>query len=168
MRPPPPPLSFNSSSPAPRGRWTAQGEGARRQTFSLYKYLVWIRARVAEISLKNRLNAKIPPLTSIVTKISFPPFFRPPGPLTHKRGGDTSGRTRVLPHANFGVNRPSDCREIVDRTNKNLKKNSKTNTSPFALTSEWRVITDLYSAFRSEDTEALGDGIARDVHSIAR
>ena len=58
------------------------------------------------------------------------------GPPTPKRGEDTSG-TRVRLHANFGVNRPAGCREIVDRTNKQTY--SKPNTSPFALTSEWRV-----------------------------
>ena len=30
-------LSFNSPLPAPRGRWTAEGEGARRQTLSLHR-----------------------------------------------------------------------------------------------------------------------------------
>ena len=57
------------------------------------------------------------------------------GPPTPKKGEDTSG-TRVRLHANFGVYRPAGCREIVDRTKKTY---SKTNTSPFALTSEWRV-----------------------------
>ena len=52
LTPPPPPA---------RDRWAPQGEGARRQTLSLHKkYLVWIRESVAEISLKNRQNAKIP------------------------------------------------------------------------------------------------------------
>jgi len=71
------------------------------------------------------------------SNISFAPFSARRGPLTPKRGEDTSG-TRVRQHANFGVNRPAGCREIVDRTKK-TEKHSKTNTSPFALTSEWWV-----------------------------
>ena len=46
------------------------------------------------------------------------PFSARRGPPTPKRGEDTSG-TRVRLHADFGVNRPADCREIVDeQTNK--------------------------------------------------
>jgi len=97
---------------------------------------------------------KIPYLTPIVTKISFPPFSARREPPTPKRGEDTSG-TRVRPHAKFGLNRPAGCREIVDKKANKQKTHSKTNASPFALTSEWRVITDLYSDFRSTDTEAV-------------
>jgi len=60
------------------------------------------------------------------------------GSLTPKRGEDTSG-TRVCPHAKFGVNLPAGCREIVDKK-ANKKTYSKTKTSPFALTSEWRAV----------------------------
>ena len=69
--------------------------------------------------------------------LTFPP---PPcgGSLTPKRGEDTSG-TRVCPHAKFGVNLPAGCREIVDKK-ANKKTYSKTKTSPFALTSEWRAV----------------------------
>jgi len=63
-------------------------------------------------------KCKNSPLTPIVTKISFAPFSARRGPPTPKRGEDTSG-TRVRLHANFGVNRPAGCREIVDeQTNK--------------------------------------------------
>jgi len=72
-------------------------------------------------------KCKNSPLTPIVTKISFPPFSARRRPLTPKRGEDTSG-TKI------GLNRPAGCREIVDK-----KTYSKTNTSPFAPTSEWRV-----------------------------
>ena len=82
---------------------------------------MWIRPRVAEISLKNHQNAKNSPLTPIVTKMSFPHFSARRGPLTPKRGEDTSG-TRVRSHANFGVNQPAGCREIVDRTKKHTVK----------------------------------------------
>jgi len=48
------------------------------------------------------------------------PFFRPPGPPTPKRGHFMS-RHRLRPHANFGVNRPAGCWEIVDQTKKKQK-----------------------------------------------
>ena len=76
------------------------------------------------------------PIDSHSNKNFIAPFFCPQGTLTTTRGEDTSG-TRVRTHANFDVNRPSGWREIVDRTKKTY---SKTNTSPFALSSEWRVI----------------------------
>jgi len=44
------------------------------------------------------------------------------GPLTPKRGEDTSG-TRVRQHAKLGLNRPAGCREIVDKKNEQTKKN---------------------------------------------
>jgi len=76
-------------------------------------------------------KCKNSPLTPIVTKIAFAPFSARRGPPTPKRGEDTSG-TRVRLHANFGVNRPAGCREIVDeQTNKQTY--SKQNTSPFAI-----------------------------------
>jgi len=65
-------------------------------------------------------KCKNSPLTPIVTKILFPPFSVRRGPLTPKRGENTSGTT-VRPHANFGVNRPAGCREIVDRTKQTNK-----------------------------------------------
>jgi len=84
-------------------------------------------------------KCKNSPLISILTKISFPP---PRGPLTPKRGEDTSG-TRVRPHANFGVNRPAGCREIVDRTEKKQKTKQKTyskNISRALRSNEWIII----------------------------
>jgi len=74
------------------------------------------------------------PIDSRSNEISFPSFSVRRGPLTPKRGEDTYG-TRVRPHANFGVNRPAGCREIVDRTKTTKHKCvSKTDTnSPFAF-----------------------------------
>jgi len=66
-------------------------------------------------------KCKNSPLTPIVTKISFAPFSARRGPPTPKRGEVTS-RPRLRPHANFGVNWPAGCWEIVDRT-KNKQKN---------------------------------------------
>jgi len=68
-------------------------------------------------------KCKNSPLTPIVTKISLPLFSVRRGTLTPKRGEDTSG-TR-LRHANFGVNRPTGCQEIVDRTKKHKKHTVK-------------------------------------------
>jgi len=83
------------------------------------------------------------PIDSHSNENFISPFFHPLGAANPKRVEDTSGTT-VRPHANYGVNRPAGCREIVNRTKKTY---SKTNTSPFALTSEWRVIKRvLYSA----------------------
>jgi len=82
------------------------------------------------------------PIDSYSNENFIYPFFHPQGPLTPKRGEDTSG-TRVRPHAKFGVNQPAGCREIVDKKNekKTKKTYSKTNTSPaLRSTSEWRVI----------------------------
>jgi len=71
----------------------------------------------------------------ISRKFHFPLFPPSRGPLTPKRGEDTSG-TIVRLHAKFGVSRPAGCREIVD------KKTSKKHTVKlipvrFDLTSEW-------------------------------
>jgi len=48
-------------------------------------------------------------------------FFRPPG-ATNPQSGEVMSRPRLRPHANFGVNRPAGCREIVDRTKKQTNK----------------------------------------------
>jgi len=61
------------------------------------------------------------PIDSYSNENFIYPFFRPRGPLTLKRGEDTSG-TRVCPHAKFGVNRPTGCGEIVDK--KQTKKHT--------------------------------------------
>jgi len=72
-------------------------------------------------------KCKNSPLTPIVTKISFSPFFRPQRPLTPKRREDTS-RTRVRLHAKFGVNWAAGCREIIDLTKKNKKEKTNKHT----------------------------------------
>ena len=82
-----------------------------------------MRARVAEISLKNRQMQKFP-IDSHSNK-NFISARR--GPPTLKRGEDKFG-TRLRPHTKFGVNWPAGCREIVDKkTNKCV---SKTDTNP--------------------------------------
>jgi len=63
-----------------------EGEGARRQTLSLHRWnLAWIRPRVAEISLKNHQNAKIP-IDSYSNENFISPFFRPPGAANPQEG----------------------------------------------------------------------------------
>ena len=100
-------------------------------------YLVWICARVAEISLKNRQNAKKFPLTPIVTKISFAPFSARRGPPIPKRGEVTQATPacELWRESAGGLLR----NRWPNKKNKQTKTYSKTNTSLFALTSEWRV-----------------------------
>jgi len=129
--------------PSARGRWTPGGEGTSADIVpTQIKFGVDPSTRCWNIAQKPP-KCKNSPLTPIVTKISFPPFSVRRGPLNPKMGEDTF-ETRIRSHAKLGLNRPAGCREIVDRTNKNTY--SKTNTSPFALTSEWRVIIIRYPA----------------------
>jgi len=70
------------------------------------------------------------------------PFFSPPRGAANPQKGRRHIRnqsTPLRPHAKCGMNRTAGCREIVDKKSEQ-KTYSKTNTSPFALTSEWRVI----------------------------
>jgi len=110
-------------------------------TFSLIHKL-WIRVdpstRCWDIAQKLP-KCKNSPLTPIVF---ISPFSARRGPLTPKRREDISG-TRVHPHAKFLLNRPMGCREIIDKKANKQKTYSKINTSPFALTSEWRVYGDI-------------------------
>ena len=73
------------------------------------------------------------PIDSYSNENFISPFSVRQGPITPKRGENTSG-TRERPHGNFGVNWSAGCWEIVDRTKKTY---SKTNTSPFDLMIEW-------------------------------
>jgi len=101
------------------------------------KFGVDLSTRCWDIAQKTP-NCKNLPLTSIVTKVSFPPFLAPRGPLTPKRGEDTSG-TRVRPPCKIWLESARWLsRNRWQKTNKQ-KTYSKPNTSPFALTSEWRV-----------------------------
>ena len=140
MRPPPIFWSFNSPSHTPKGPMDPRGEGGGGTSADIVptqiKCGVDASTRCWDIAQKPP-KCKNFPSTPIVTKISFPHLSVCCGPLTTERGKDTFG-TRIRPHAKLGLNRPAGCPEIIDRTNK--KTYSKTNTSLFALTSEWRVI----------------------------
>ena len=126
---------FNSPTPTPQGPMGTTGGGGTSADTVPTQIIFGVDPckRCWDIAQKPP-KCKNSPLTPIVTKISFAPFSARRLPPTPKRGEDTYG-TRVRPHANFGVNRPAGCREIVDRTNKKTKKQtySKTNTSPFAI-----------------------------------
>jgi len=104
-----------------------------------YTYKIWCGSVHALLRYRSK-TTKIQkfPIDSHSNQNFIFPFFRT-GAANHQRGEGTSG-TRVRPHGKFGVNRPAGCREIVDKKRtKNKQTYSKTNTSPFALTSEWRV-----------------------------
>jgi len=130
---------FNSPSHAPQGAMNPRGGGSRSADIvpTQIKFGVDPSTPCWDIAQKPP-KCKNSPLTPTVTKISFPPF-PPAGGRQPQKGKNTSG-TRVRLHAKFGLNRPVGCREIVDKKQAYKKTYSKTNTSPFALTSEWRVI----------------------------
>ena len=132
---------FNSPSTRPPG--AAGPRSGKRHVVRHCPYIhkIWCGSVHALLRYRSKTTKmQNSPLTPIVTKISLPTFSAPQGTLTPKRGEDTSGTT-VRPHAEFGVNRPAGCREIVDKKRTKKQTYSKTNTSPFALTSEWRVKT---------------------------
>ena len=108
------------SPPGADGHHRGRGHAGRHCP---YRNNIWCGSVQALLRYRSK-TAKMQnsPLTPIVTKISFAPFSARRGPPTPKRGEDTSG-TRIRLRANFGVNRPAGCREIVDRTNK--KTNQK-------------------------------------------
>jgi len=110
---------FNSPSTCPRGPMDPRGgRGTSADIVPTHiQFGVDLSTRCWDIAQKPP-KCKNSPLTPIVTKTLFP--LRPRGPLTPKMGEDTPG-TRVRLRANFGVNRPAGCREIVDRTKKNRK-----------------------------------------------
>ena len=105
------------SPPSSRGRWTPEGEGHVGRHCP-YTNKIWCGSVHALLRYRPK-TAKMPkfPIDSNSNENFISPLFRPRESLTRKRGEDTSG-TRVRPHANFGVNRPSGCQEIVDRTKK--------------------------------------------------
>ena len=81
-------------------------------------------------------KCKNSPLTPIVTKISFAPFFRPSGAANPQKGrrhirNQSTPACELWRESARGLSR--------NRCVTNRQTYSKTNTSPFALTSEWRV-----------------------------
>jgi len=90
-----------------------------------YTYKIWCGSVHALLRYRSK-TTKVQkfPIDSYSSENFISPFFRPRGPITPKRGEDTS-RTRVRPHANFGVNRPAGCRKIVDKKRTNKKNTVK-------------------------------------------
>jgi len=128
---------FNSLSPALKGPMDPRGGGGTSADIvpAHIKFGVDLSTRYWDIAQKPP-KCKNSPLTPIVTKISFPPFPAPRGPLTPQKGEDTFG-TRIRPHAKLDLNRPAGYREIVDRTN---KKHTVKLYLAFRSTNELRVI----------------------------
>ena len=122
--------------PSIRGRWTPEG----RQHVGRhcpYTNKIWCGCVHALLRYRSKTTKMQKfPIDSHSNENFISTFSVRRGPLTPKRREDTFW-TRIRPHAKLGSNRPAVCREIVDRTNR--KTYSKTNTSPFAPTSEWRV-----------------------------
>jgi len=115
---------FNSFCPRPPG---ADGHHRGRGHVGRhcpYTSNIWCGSVQALLRYRSK-TAKMQtfPIDSHSNKNFISPFFRPPGPPTPKRGADTFG-TRVRLHANFGVKRPTGCRVIVDRTNKQTNKHT--------------------------------------------
>jgi len=86
---------------------------------------VWIRPRVAEISLKNHQNAKKNSIDSHSNENFITPFSARRRPLTPKMGEDKRRVYAGYARTNFGANRSAGCREIVDRTKKTEKHTVK-------------------------------------------
>jgi len=64
------------------------------------------------------------PIDSYSNENIISPFFRPPPDAANPQSG-----TRVRPHANFGVNRPAGCREIIIIILFRMKQHNYNNTS---------------------------------------
>ena len=120
-----------------------------------YTYAIWCGSVHALLRYRSKTTKMQKfPIGSHSNENFIFPFVSPLGPLTPKRGEDTSG-TRVRPHANFGFNRPAGCGEIVDNKKAKKQKNraySKTNISPFALTNEWCVKKNKNKCVSKTDT----------------
>jgi len=88
---------------------------------------------------QTRHSRQNSPLTPIVTKILFPLFSAPPGSANPQKGRRHIGNQstpayKIWLESARGLSR--------NRWQKSEQKTySKTNTSPFAVTSEWRVTT---------------------------
>ena len=116
---------FNSPSPPPPGADGPHRGRGHVGRLCHYTNKIWHGSIDALLRYRSK-TAKMQkfPIDSRSNEISFPSFSVRRGPLTPKRGEDTSG-TRVRLHAKFGLNRPAGCREIVDKK-ANKKTYSKT------------------------------------------
>ena len=92
---------FNSPSPRPQGPMHAQGWG-HVDRHCPYTNNIWCKSVHALLRYRSK-TAKMQtfPIDSHSNENFISPFFCRWGPLTPKRGEDTS-ETRVCPHAKFG------------------------------------------------------------------
>jgi len=119
MRPPPFLEFLTPPLPAADGPQREKGHDGRHYP---YTNKIWCGSVHALLRYRSKTTKMQKfPIDSYSNENFIYPFFRPRGPLTLKRGEDTSG-TRVCPHAKFGVNRPAGCGEIVDK--KQTKKHT--------------------------------------------
>jgi len=120
MRPSPIFSVFNSPYTRPQGRMDPRGR--RGTSADIVHALLRYRSKTTKI---QKLS-----IDSYSNKNFISPFFRPRRPLTPK--GEKTSETRVRPHAKFGENRRTGCREIADQTKKERKKNKcvRTDTNP--------------------------------------
>jgi len=132
---------FNSPSPRPPGADGPQrGRGTSADIVrTQVKFGVDPSTRSWDIAQKPP-KCKNSPLTPIVTKISFPPFSAPQGPLIPKRG-KTHSEPDYARMQNLAWIGPRVVEKSLTEQKKTKTKNiySTTNISLFALTSEWRV-----------------------------
>ena len=106
MRPSPIFSVFNSPYTRPQGRMDPRGR--RGTSADIVHALLRYRSKTTKI---QKLS-----IDSYSNKNFISPFFRPRRPLTPK--GEKTSETRVRPHAKFGENRRTGCREIADQTKK--------------------------------------------------
>ena len=92
-----------------------------------YTYKIWCGSVHALLRYRSK-TTKVQkfPIDSYSSENFISPFFRPRGPITPKRGEDTS-RTRVRLHANFGVIGP----RVVE---KSLTEQTKKTSASVELT----------------------------------
>jgi len=124
--------------PTPKGRWAPQGRG---HVGRHYPYInnIWCGSVQALLRYHSK-TAKMQkfPIDSHSNKNFISPFFRPPGAANPQKGrrhirNQSTPACKIWRELAHGLSR--------NRWQKNEQNSkSKTNTSPFALTSEWRVI----------------------------
>ena len=129
----PPPPARNGPIDPKEGRGTS-ADIVRKQI----KYGVNTSTRCWDIAQKPPKCKKCP-LTPIVTKISFPPS--PPGAANPQKGRRHT-RNQNTPACKHWRESARGLSRNRWPNKKNRKTYSKTNTSSFGLTSEWRVKTE--------------------------
>ena len=117
----PPPNFFEFLTPPPPAPPGADGHHRGRGHVGRhcpYTNNIWCGSVQALMRYRSK-TAKMQkfPIYSHSNENFICPFFRPPEAANPQKGRRDIWN-QSTPHANFGVNRPAGCREIVDRTNK--------------------------------------------------